>query len=541
MTEANEALEMARSAVAQGDTDRVLALFERHACGADGASRMAWALLLVEAGWIERAQEQLATLPPELRARVERVLADGENADCAREECVPARKTGEGEDDPYAVGDEVVRPRATEDRRAVETFLRWFGGRRDVYAKAWYDERRRRAGYHPVEQPLTEAVVRAHLQGAMTVGQYLLHPDATCSFGVIDLDVAGAAMEALRACHGGGVSALEHPPAREAALRLIDAGSRLGIPLFPEDSGGRGVHLWAFFDPRRPAAAVRSVLSQVLVACGPLPPDVQPEVYPKQDKLGPRGLSSLVKLPLGVHPATARRCDLLDDQLRPIADPVAAMDRLRVSPVDAVDAVVGRRVVPLPAPELEPCEAVPRLVEQKTPRSLAETLRAIAPGPEGRAAAERVVRGCAVLASIVRKAYDTHALEAAEARAIVYTLGLLGAEPGLADEVLAAARFPRRELDRVRRGLPSPMGCSKLRTLAAGTPPCACFDARTALPYATPVLHAVGPIAPSEPRWKPFAPFLDTDGDIVRHPLEQIGETLNRIERRLEVLESKDR
>ncbi len=36
------------------------------------------------------------------------------------------------------------------------------------------------------------------------------------------------------------------------------------------------------------------------------------------------------------------------------------------------------------------------------------------------------------------------------------------------------------------------------------------------------------------------APFLETNGDVVRHPLEQIGESLARIETRLDALEKKE-
>ena len=518
-----QALVEARAALSGGDERRAMEIARQIWPETPENTRGEWIILAIEAGEVQWALERIAQVPEPARTLIQTILDDtSEPGDAS---------------DPYEVDATVLRPKAQADRETVELFLRFFGGRRDVYAKAWFDDRRRRAGYHPVEQPLTDRVARAHLQGAMTVGQYLLFPDGTCTFAAIDLDVAGTIMDTLRAGHGEDVSPLEHAPLREIATRMIDSGARLGLPMFAEDSGGRGVHLWLFVEPAKTARAVRSALAQVIGGAGPVPPGVGVELYPKQEKIGPRGLSSLVKLPLGVHPATLRRCALLDDHLRPIDDPLVSLQRLRIAPADAVDAVVGRRVVALPAPELEPSGTVPRLVETPSARSLAEVLRAVPAGAEERTACERMLFGCAILRRLTRKAYEQHALDANEARSLVYSLGLVGPGPGLIDEILASAQIPRRELDRLRRGLPSPVGCSKLRAMLSEGSPCSCFAGAEAQPYATPVLHAVGPVKAAEPRWKPFAAYLEADESVVAHPLEQMGASLERIERRLEELE----
>ncbi|MEI7895050.1 MAG: hypothetical protein WCI05_18285, partial [Myxococcales bacterium] len=143
-----------------------------------------------------------------------------------------------------------------------------------------------------------------------------------------------------------------------------------------------------------------------------------------------------------------------------------------------------------------------------------------------------------VLQAIVRRAYDTQTLDGEAARAVIYSLGLVGPGPNLADETLVAARFSKKELDRVRRGLPSPVGCARLRRIEPSAR-CSCFPGDKVLPYATPALFAVGQVAPAEPRWKPFAPFLERDQDLVQNPFEQVGETLARIESRLQALEGK--
>ncbi|HOU93021.1 MAG TPA: hypothetical protein PLU22_18330, partial [Polyangiaceae bacterium] len=380
-------------------------------------------------------------------------------------------------------------------------------------------------------------VARAHLEGRITIGQYLLYPDATAAFGVLDLDLTADALAAHRAVHGDDAGFARHDGLRAYARRLLEAARSLGLPLFAEDSGGKGLHLWLFLTPRRSARAVRALLAQIVAAAGHQPPEIAVELFPKQETLGPQGLSSLVKLPLGVHAQSLRRCPLLDDALEPIDDPRAALDRLRRADPALVDAILGRRLVALPGPGLEPPEAPPPLPVTPSPRSLAELLRAI-DGDGAEAAAERMLAGCAALRSLVTRAYEERRLAAEEAKALAYTLGLLGPRGALVHEILAVASSSFKELERVHRGLPSPVGCKKLRALFAQSPCAGCTLGPLAQPYPTPALFAVGEIAPAPPRHQPFAAWLDPGEDLVREPWDAVAVVLSRIERRLAALEA---
>jgi hypothetical protein len=523
-------IELAEKALAHGEVEEAARLLRgvrpADLCP-DELSRAC--LVLVGAGEVELARDWSLLLDDNPgRATVLRVLGDDVGT--------PADANDDDNDDD-------VRPPAALPAvdEAVLLFLRWLGGRRDLYAKQWYDEKRNRNGYHPVEAPLTEAVVRAHLAGRLTVGQYLLFPDATCSFGVIDLDVSASAMAEIRASHGDDASALRHGGLNAYARRITGAAASLGIPLFAEDSGNRGVHLWLFLEPRRPARAARAVLSQVLVAAGPQPPDVNTEIFPKQDALGRRGLSSLVKLPLGLHQTTMRRCLFLDDGLKPLEDPLEALRRLRPADSASVEAVIGRRVVALPAPEETPWQPPPALPVTTSARTLAEALRAVDQGKPEQDACRRMIEGCAILGSIVTRAYESHALTAPETSAVVYSLGLVGPACQVAEEVLAAARASNKELMRVRRGLPSPVGCAKLRRLVGGEAAChGCSMKRDAVPYASPTLLVLGDVEPAQPRHAPFAPWIENDQPVVRSGLDVVAEALHRIEERLQRLETKD-
>jgi hypothetical protein len=484
-----------------------------------------WALSLGEVGAFDEAAVAVGRIvDADRRCRLQRLLAEDAS-----------------EDDPHA-GDESAEddlplresPRAA-DEAVVATFLRYFGGRRDLYAQQWYDERRRRSGYRPVHEPLTERVAREHLSGRRTIGQYLLGPDARAFFGVLDLDLGRDVLAALRAKHGDDASPLDHPPLRAHAQALMRVAASVGLFLYPEDSGGKGLHLWMFFDPPRPARAVRGVLGQIVASAPPSPPGVDVEIYPRQDLAGPRGLSSLVKLPLGVHQQTLRPCPLLDDELRPL-DAATGLSRLRPAPPDALDALLGRRVVPLPAPELAPAAPLPPLPDASTPRSLAESLRALE-GDEAEAAAERIVSGCDVVRWIVERAHTERRLSADELRTLVYTVGLVGPRNSVVERALAAAGASFQPLERARRGLPNPAGCKRVAALP-GAPRCTgCPPLATAQPYPTPAIFAVGPVAPAAPAHAPFASWMDVDASVVASPFESIGESLRRIEARLERLE----
>lgn len=130
--------------------------------------------------------------------------------------------------------------------------------------------------------PLTEAVLRGHVDGSHVVGLYLARDDKVrCA--VVDFDD--------HSHNGTPPDARETPLIR--AVRLIDAATRLEVPLLLERSGGgRGFHVWAFFAEWTPAAKAIALMTGLLAAAE-LPPDV--EVFPRQKKV--RKLGNLIALP----------------------------------------------------------------------------------------------------------------------------------------------------------------------------------------------------------------------------------------------------
>src|SRR5690606_8526380 len=115
---------------------------------------------------------------------------------------------------------------------------------------------------------------------------------------------------------------------------------------------------------------------------------------------------------------------------------------IRFSDPEAVRALLRAKVVPLRADDAAaPASAVrgeatarddgsrpgaTRMAAETGPRALAEALASIEPGREAERAVDAVLAGCAVLRELSRRAFEDPTLPSDAARALVYTVGLIG-------------------------------------------------------------------------------------------------------------------
>ena len=146
--------------------------------------------------------------------------------------------------------------RSTTDK--IGLFRRCFGGRTDAYGTR--DLRNGRA--RQVKQPVTDAVLLAHLQGRQPYGVYLLVNDQTravvADFDVDDLD---------------------------APMEFRTAARDYGLPTYLERSKSKGYHVWIFLDESGVSAAkARLVVRHILAEIG----QARTEVFPKHDQLDAR-------------------------------------------------------------------------------------------------------------------------------------------------------------------------------------------------------------------------------------------------------------
>jgi hypothetical protein len=130
----------------------------------------------------------------------------------------------------------------------------------------------------------TEDILKAHFYGEAVIGLFVIGIDGTCRLGVIDIDR-----------HGGVGS----PEVNErAAIALYDRVISMGFSAFLEDSDGRGsFKLWLIFKEPVPARWARRLLRWLVRDWKGLGLEREPEIFPKQDELGPGKFGNFVRLP----------------------------------------------------------------------------------------------------------------------------------------------------------------------------------------------------------------------------------------------------
>lgn len=142
-----------------------------------------------------------------------------------------------------------------DTKEKIALFRRCFDGRKDAYGT-----RDRRSGQAwQVKQPVTDAVILAHLQGKQPYGVYLLVADRARAV-VADFDIDD----------------LEPP------MEFRSAAKNYGLATHIERSKSKGYHVWMFLDERGVSAAkARLVVRHILSEIG------QPhtEIFPKHDRL----------------------------------------------------------------------------------------------------------------------------------------------------------------------------------------------------------------------------------------------------------------
>lgn len=350
----------------------------------------------------------------------------------------------------------------------VQLLEKWFQGREGMHATESVD----RAGHRsflPVERPIRADDWRAHLRGERTLALALVRAGDSAVLGVLDVDLEKRLLDE----HPGEVDSLLGR-ALGTALRLRNELKRRGSASLLEFSGHKGYHVWVRLAEPVPCFELRRWLREVVEAIGPLPEGVRVEVFPDRDRVRPEAIGPVIKLPLGIHSRTGRRCSLLDEAGRELDTPLEA---IRSLPRVAAEIVCRR----LPAA----ASAATGAVAPESP----------AIGPR----AERLLERCYVLAHLARKVRQTSYLSHRERWSLLCTLGHLGDEGRAALHALIALTYNYRAevTDRqIERLPPFPISCPKLREIhpeAAALGRCRCeFDLR-GRGYPTPLLHALKP------------------------------------------------
>lgn len=210
----------------------------------------------------------------------------------------------------------------------IALFRSLFRGRDDVFAKRWSNQHKGTRGYSPACAnewasglctkprtkcgqcpnqaflPITDQVIRDHLQGRHTVGVYPLLSDETCWLLAIDFDK-------------------EHWQRDVTAFRETCQG--VGLPVSLERSrSGQGAHVWFFFQRPVAAALARTMgcylLSEAMTRHPELSMRSFDRLFPNQDTLPKGGFGNLIAIPLQARPREAGNTLFIDEDMRPYQD-----------------------------------------------------------------------------------------------------------------------------------------------------------------------------------------------------------------------------
>ncbi|AOY59377.1 MULTISPECIES: CRISPR-associated primase-polymerase type A1 [Desulfococcus] len=313
---AGELTESDRSFLARSDIRRHL----------NPTQKVRWAALAQMAGEVETALSILAAVNRETpdneaawKARLELLTALGRNQELAQVLASAKAFLDDGVLKPFMeAGDEKrVEQPVSEDalpsdgpferlrrrQERIERYLSIFSGRSDVFARQWVDRAAGKQGYVPVRRGLSPQDVEDHLKGGKTYGVYLLKEDNTVAFGAVDADLKN---EFRKLPLTGENRRRIHREKVYMVSRMKELAKAAGTETLVEFSGGKGFHFWFFFKPPAPADAVRLFLTGFQETLAGDLSAFSLEVFPKQDRLGGKGLGNLIKLPLGVHRLTGK-------------------------------------------------------------------------------------------------------------------------------------------------------------------------------------------------------------------------------------------
>ncbi|MFH1464722.1 MAG: CRISPR-associated primase-polymerase type A1 [Pseudomonadota bacterium] len=401
-------------------------------------------------------------------------------------------------------------------------FAYLFAGREGVHARQWADGDK--GGYSPVETSLTPELAAAHLRGDVTLGSYLVRRDDSAAQLVLDLDASKAALQ--RATGDPARAADLRRRIHEAGLALLAGLRAAGFDPLLVDSGFKGRHLWCLLPVPEPAARVRALGEGWARVLAPADPELQIEVFPKQDSVPAGRLGNLVKLPLGVHRRTGRRCLLLDDQGQHLTDPWERLRTVRRVPLADITLPPPTLVRPSaprvePEPESTPAAdpATPGIPHAPAPPAFSEA------DFEARPRLAALLAGCPVLRAVVADALAEARLERDAKVVLEHSMGHLPEGVEGLNYLLRRAGWPAEE----HMGAPhsgSPISCRQIRRRLSGVVQavdCRCtFDAPESYPQ--PLLHLAG-----QPAEAPRA---------AEPPLEELLDALLRTEARIGALEA---
>ncbi len=232
----------------------------------------------------------------------------------------------------------------------ISLFRSLFRGREDVYPKLWISKRSGRTGYTPVCEnewiqdicrkpavrcaecenrnlsPLTDEIIKMHLDGVITIGVYPLLKDETCHFLAIDFDGQDW---------------------KDDVLTFLSICKQKNVPATLERSrSGNGGHIWIFFSEKIQASIARKMgsclLSSAMDNRFQLNMKSYDRLFPNQDTLPKGGFGNLIALPLQKIPMEKGNSVFIYENFNSYPDQWEYLSNIRKMSLDDVKDVISK-------------------------------------------------------------------------------------------------------------------------------------------------------------------------------------------------------
>lgn len=217
------------------------------------------------------------------------------------------------EDEITAVKHAIEKQSPFSKAEKIALFRRLFIGNDRAYAKQWVSKDGLKKGYAPATAtfrgsdylPVTDAVIRQHLEGKIRMGTYAVKNRSMCSFLAIDLDKASFIADAR-------------------AIKTVCEPLQI-VPCFELSKSGNGIHVWFFFAEDVPAREARLLGDLIITRAMDIGDGIDMKSYdrlfPNQDYVAPDALGNLIALPLHYGSRSEGKTLFVDiDTMQPYAD-----------------------------------------------------------------------------------------------------------------------------------------------------------------------------------------------------------------------------
>ncbi|MBO6206100.1 MAG: hypothetical protein J6O73_04090 [Lachnospiraceae bacterium] len=362
------------------------------------------------------------------------------------------------------------------DRTTARRMLPVFTGREDMYSTEGMGVDRNR-GIEAVTRPLTEDVLKEHLQGKKTIGTYLQRPNGTVRCMVFDVDISKKVL--LQYDRGTDVFKKYLEKALRRAMEIVKVLRDAGIVGYVEYSGCRGYHVWIFFTEWVPARYQVLLMETVTGQLAKEDDDIAIECFPGKMKQKPGKPGQPLKIPYGIHGRTGERSYFIEENGDPVTDVNHFVDGLSKTSLEVLKRVIAASF------------------GKKAVQDSTEVDTDLEAFGDISVSIQEVLEKCNLIRYLCQKAVKTAYLTHFERQSLLYVFGHMGEEgQKFIHKVMSfTLNYQYQITEKFIRKIPEkPISCPKLRdqyknlTAEIG---CNCDFRHSKNCYPSPVLNAV--------------------------------------------------